>query len=159
MLTELNEKFNKRYSSIVADLNKFVNETPLIELEGDYGYQVPSVLIEGDGSTLVSGSQPVQLNAPAKVSVVMNKVSAVMPILRVAIPLSEIEAAMSNNSYFNYLFDSIVDNLLKQYTQKFGAYDKLRFGEYYAKFQPLTTTTINELDYIELRIGGKYAAR
>ena len=165
-IQELNEKFNKRYTNLVNKINSFVNETALIELgDGKIGFNVPTVSVSDGGSYLVDNSKENhKLPPPAKSTVSIQKVDAIVPVYRVLIPYAEVEIAMRTDSYFNYLFDAVVDKALAQYAKSFGAYDELRFGEYYAKFMPLDmyvpeTLGSSEPDSIVLRIEGKYAAR
>jgi hypothetical protein len=160
LLEQLNTKFFKRYENLIKDLNQFVNETPLVEYNSKSGYNIPNISIDGDGSLLVTNEQAaVQLPPHSRVRVNVNFNEAVMPVMRTAINLSEIELAMNNDKYFNYLFDAVIDELMRKYREKFGAYDLLRFGEFYAKFNPMTLVIVDNTDCIEIRVVGKYAAR
>jgi hypothetical protein len=153
ILATLNERVQKRYVKLFADLNKNVMVMPALDGDkpGTFAYMVPSVVLTGNGAD--------PLLPPSTISVSSTKTQGIIPVYRTLIPTFELEIAAKNDSYFNYLMDEILDKCLRQYAQKYGAYDALRFGEYYAKVDPLVEANTDNANFIELRITGKYAGK
>lgn len=136
-LTTLNELFNKRYSGIQQDLNKYVISSQ--EINGQIS--IPDVGLSGE--------------TELDTSVLWVRKPIESPELRVNIPVQEINNILVNTSLFGYIFDSIVDKSLLRYAKLNGAYDITRFGSHYALFSTLQFDTVTNKVYFV--ISGKYA--
>ena len=158
ILQNLNDKCSIRFAPLLKKLNSFVVDTPLV----DNNYNKPEVSLTADVGVTVSpiSSYGINLGTAARVRVGQTPHKAVIVTTRAAIPTSEILIALNNDSYFGYLFDRIMEQMIAKLSRQVGAFDQMRWGEYYIKLEPflMFESRGNEEDMIEIRLTTKIAS-
>lgn len=129
IINKLNSKFISRYAKTFAMLNLNINKVPI---EHNKYYEVPVVTLGEGGATIVTGSPDViQLAPAARVTVEYKKVLPMQVIYRISIPEDEGVKASEDQSYFNYIFDPVVNSAIAGYKKAFGDENEIRFGDVY----------------------------
>jgi len=158
ILQTLDDKCNTRFAPLLKKLNAHVVVTPMV----DHTYNKPEVLLTADVGVTVSleSSTVIDLGTAARVKVNQTPHKAVTVTTRAAIPTSEILTALNNDSYFGYIFDRIMEQIIAKLSKQIGAFDQMRWGEYYIKLEPFSMfeSRGNEEDMIEIRLTTKIAS-
>lgn len=156
-LQSLNTQFNVRYKDLFLELNKFVHLTEQIE---SLFFKVPSISLGTGGGTLAFSKDAFQLNPPAKVTVNSKTKECAQAVYRIQIPYNECSIAADNSAYFNYLFDSIMNQAVANYNKTFGGSDKLRWGKHYCVASTEGKPPFYDFDdeYLEIRLYGLWAS-
>jgi hypothetical protein len=129
------------------------------QVEGLF-FKVPSVTVGGGGGTIAINKEVFQLNPAAKVAVNSKTKQCINAVYRIEIPYNECAIAAENESYFNYLFDAVMNQAIPNYNATFGGSDKLRWGNYYCQAFSDTQQALNDTsdEYVELRLAGFWAS-
>jgi len=129
MFEKLNKLFKERYNKLFASMN--VNVYPCENI-GNGIFNTPSVSIGQGGGNLISLEKEGDLLVPPALVTVSTKLKYGMsPVYRLNIPFNECSIAADKPEYFAYLFDNMLDTVIKNYNTTFGGVDKVRFGESY----------------------------
>lgn len=150
MLEKLNQKFNKRYGQLIANMN--INLVQVAKDKDNFEVAVP-VLGEG-GGTLSYGTEKSAPAAPAKVRLERKRVLVQDVSYRILVPETEAVLAADRDDYFNYLFDRVMDQAIGAYNKTFGGPQQLRFGEMYCEAKELKLGT----DGVEIELVGCWAS-
>lgn len=130
IILELGKRFHSRYAKRFADLNKGI-----IRSLDEGGYFVPTITLDG-GGLLDNSTEPFpevtglmgEKNV-ARVIKKSSKVTALETKYTVRIPWADVEETHNNEEYFNLYFDSVIDSVVKNYIEKHGPANKVRYGD------------------------------
>lgn len=153
---KVNALLNARYGKQIADLNKNVYKAALND---DGSYEAPTVRIGASGGTQLdmTNLETTKLNPPAEVRIELKRLKGIKAVYRLAIPYSELEIAATNESYFNYLMDSVMSKAVSNYLSTWGTADKVRFGSEFISLGDGMFDSKENDDFLELRISGSWA--
>jgi len=149
MIYELNSFIKTNYAKQIADLNKAVITTPVIEGE----IEAPGFKITPGGGTLIKGLNVTVLNPPAELKVELSKKSVLIPTYRIVLPFDEVSFACSNAGYMKTLIGFTLNQAVSNYNFTFGGPEVTRYGEAYL-FLPEVS---DYKDDFLLTLQGKYA--
>lgn len=157
---KLNELFKKRFTKMFAAINSSIYPA---EKTQDGNFNVPAITILGRGGTAWTGNSNavLKLNPPARVNLEYKKFKPFSLVYRIAIPISELEIAVKNEQYFNYLMDRVVKAGLSNYRATVGDENQVRFGSFYCTFEPPTGEVFMDSgdgEHLELRLRGEWAS-
>jgi len=142
-----------------AELNSSINILPKGD---DNTYEAPTVHLQDGGATVIADANTVafELSAPAKVSVPTKKVHPMMVVYRISVPAEDAAAASEKDSYFNFIFDSVVAEAVKRYCASFGNKDEIRFGQTFCSFVRVDNSVFSETGDgdVEFRLYGNWAS-
>ena len=157
-LTKLDEKFTKRFAKQFAELNANINIIPI--MDGDI-YEAPIVDLTDGGATVITGpTHNVTLAPSSKIVVDYRRVLALNVIYRISLDVNEAAEASKSDTYFNYIFDPIVNKAIAGYVKAFGGADEIRFGQYFCKYKRADETVFFMTDEgnVEFRLTGSWAS-
>jgi hypothetical protein len=112
------------------------------------------MVVLGKGGGSINKIDSYQKPDAARVEISLTEASGVIALYRIFIPASECETAAKDVKYFNFLFDSLLEQAIGNYNLTFGGAERARFGDFYVMGE------INYVDdsNIELLLTGKWAS-
>ena len=126
MVDKVNQFIKTNYAKDIADLNKNIILTPVIE----GGIDAPGFKITAGGGTLVK-TEGQELNPPAELKVELSKKPVIRPTYRIMLPFDEVSFACTNEGYMKTLLDFVVSQAVSNYNFTFGGPEVTRYGVAY----------------------------
>jgi len=138
MIQELTSKFKTRYSKLFQDLNSKIYLAPISKVGDKEVFEIPKIELEG-GTTGVANSNATfkDIGRPHVVKTTITQVVPADTSIRANISTNDCLNALKDDRYFNFLFDSVMDNLVKEYAKSIGPYDAVRWGQSYLEFKEI----------------------
>lgn len=124
LLQQLNIKLQTRYIKELEKLNSAIQPAAITTLnDGSKGFNIPTIVVEGEG-----------VSSPARVNIQFSSVPQLLNKVSIIISASELEICNKNQSYFNYLFDTVLRQGISNFAKNFGPSDSFMFGSNYISF-------------------------